>query len=1360
MILLFIFVLEKNATFAACKKRVIPFPVSMFIFKSMKRSYLLFLFISFLIYPTFAQQFYFKKYQVDKGLSHNTVWCVLQDSYGFMWFGTSDGLNRFDGQKFKVYRNDKQDKFSLGNNSVQTLFEDSDQNIWIGTSSGVYIYDRIKEQFSLFDKKTEYDVSISSEVKKIIKTEKGLIWIATLGQGLFIYDPASDNLKQNSQHTSFVWDLSEDRTHRIYSSSLQEGLICFDQNGKYIESFTSFLDNKDLGNSKINCVQTIDDKVWFSVGINNLGQFDSKTRNISYHSSHENIGTIKSISEFSEKELLVGSDNGLYLFNILDERFTRVDNPLDPRSLSDQTINSIVKDAEGGFWISTYLGGINYLAQQTTVFEYFYPTYSTNFSTGKVISQFWEDEDQNVWIASQDGIKILNSQTQRLEPYIIPQISKKIDVRSILIDGDNLWIGTFSDGLKVVNLKTKQLKQYYHNRELASTICSNDILSLYKDSKGTIYIGTTWGVCRYIPSSDNFETLTFVGTMISVFDILEDNQGYLWIATDNSGVFRFDSETNEWKHFSHEKDSPYSINSNSIITLFRDSEDKIWFGTNGGGLCYFNPDAESFSDFDPQNKILPNKVIYSIEEDNLGNFWISSNAGLLRVNPIDYSKKKLFTQEDGLQSNQFNFKASLKTSTGKLYFGGINGFNSFYPNDFRENNYIPPMYIVDVKLYNTDENEGRKILNLSEPIYMTNSITLSYNNNSMIFEFEALSYEKPGRNRYSYILEGFDKDWINNEYSNMASYTNLPPGEYTFRAKGANNDSKWNEKGAAIKVIILPPWWRSTLANAFYLLMSAVVLYFILKYWSKRSRKKFQLQLEEYRIEKEKEVYNSKINFFINLIHEIRTPLSLIKLPMEKLSEEQPVDSKTARYITIINKNVNYLLNVVNQLLDFQKVETQDTKLYLKEQNLNQIVEEIYNQFIHSAEINNIQLILAQPKESIVMMADKEKIVKIVINLLSNAIKHAKSKIKLELKSFDNHIEIHVVDDGPGIPNAEKEKVFEAFYQVNEGNNTGTGIGLAFSKTLAESHKGTLTINDSVWDGSQFILSLPNEYGELVLLEDEPSPDIVEENIPEHQTNIVPETDFKRFKVLLVEDNIDLLNLIEESLNAHFTILRANNGKEALSILAKDTIDLVVSDVMMPVMNGLELTKNIKTDLNYSHIPVILLTAKTTVDSKIEGMEHGADVYLEKPFSVKHLQKQIENLLKLRLSFQKMLATYPTPAIVDTPIPSRDKEFLSKLHQEIEKHIAELDFSIDNIAETMNMSRSTFYRKIKGISGMSPNDYLKTVRLNKAAELLLEGELPISEICEQVAFSSSSYFAKCFKAQFGVLPKYYTGGNS
>lgn len=1327
----------------------------------MRKLYIFCLLILFTSSPSFAKQFYFKKYQVDKGLSHNTVWCILQDSYGFMWFGTTDGLNRFDGEKFVIYRNDIQDLSSLGNNYVQTLFEDDEQNIWVGTNSGIYIYNRKNDNFSHFKKKTKYEVSISGEVTKIIQSQKGQIWIATLGQGIFIYDPQTEELVQNSKDTSFSWDICEDKNHWIHASSLQEGLISYDLNGNKVHTYTSFLDKKDLNNIKINCIQTIDDKVWFSVGINSLNALDTKTKHIkSYYNHNIHVGTIKAITKYSDKELLIGSDNGLYLFNILTETFARVDNPLDYRSLSDKSIHAIVKDKEGGIWIATYLGGINYLAQQIKVFDYYPPTHNTESSTGKIISQFCEDKDKNIWVGAQDGLKILNKKTQTLHPYIIPGTNKKYDIRSLLVDNDNLWIGTYSEGLKKLNLKTNKLSEYYNIRESSLSICSNDVLSLYKDRKGDIYVGTTWGLCKYNKDQDNFETLNFVGTMTSVSDLLEDKSGYLWIATNSSGVFRYNLKSREWKHYSHEDENLNSLTSNSIIRIFEDSNGTIWFGTNGGGLCFFDKENESFKDFDPYNKILSNKVIYSIEEDNLGNFWISSNAGLLRINPKEKNNKKLFTQEDGLQSNQFNFKASLKASSGELYFGGINGFNAFFPNDFKENNYIPPVYVVDVRLYNTDENESKELLQLTAPTYLTNGIELPYNKNSIIIEFKALSYEEPKRNRYSYILEGFDKDWVNSDFSNIASYTNLSPGRYILKIKGSNNDNKWNEEGTSIQITILPPWWRSTIAYLVYTLCLFFLLYCLFKFLAHRSNQKFKKQLEEFQLEKEKEVYQSKIGFFINLVHEIRTPLSLIKLPLEKLSERHSEEEKDSKYLAIINKNVTYLLNIVNQLLDFQKVDSNKSILKLQEQNINYLISDIYNQFIHSAELNNITMSLSLPDKETVLYVDREKITKIINNLLSNALKFTKSKIELQVKILDHRFEVKVMDDGPGIPDNEKERIFEAFYQAtqNSGNNakTGTGIGLTFSRLLAESHKGSLTLEDNQWNGSSFILTIPSEYEEDDLSKIEYVTPLERQIIPSSLEENNNSDAFKKSKVLLIEDNVDLLNLVEDSLNPHFTILKAENGRQAQEIISKESIDIIVSDIMMPDIDGLELTKSVKSDINYSHIPVILLTAKTTLESKIEGLEYGADVYIEKPFSVKFLHKQIENLLKLRYTFQKMITSAPSmESKTEISISKKDQEFINKLHTEIENHIAELDFSIDNIAETMFMSRSSFYRKIKSITGMSPNDYLKVFRLNKAAELLLENNLSISEICDQVAFSSSSYFAKCFKAQFGVLPKDY-----
>ncbi len=1317
-----------------------------------KKLLFLYLLIVSSLLPISSQQFYFKKYQVEEGLSHNSVWCVLQDSYGFMWFGTSNGLNHFDGHNFKVYKNNIKDKYSLGNNSVQTLYEDDNRNIWAGTSKGIFILDHTKETFARFDKKTKFEVSISSEIKKIIKSKSGQLWIATLGQGFFIYDPQHDTLTQNSQKTSFVWDIAEDLSGRIYISSLQEGLICFDQNGKYLESYTSFLDSENSGNSKINCIQSISDRIWFSIGTNNLGCLDTKTGDIKYYSNADtNIGAIHCISKYSEKELMIGSDNGLYLFNTITEKFLRVATPTNPRGLSDQSIYAILKDKEGGYWISTYLGGVNYLAQQTKKIDYYYPTYDGDRIMGKVVNTFCEDKNRNIWIGSQDGLRFLDKKTQTLSAFTLPAKSLKYDIRALLIDGDNLWVGTFGDGLKIINLKNKTISEYNHHREIPNTICSNDVLSLYKVKNGNIYIGTTWGMCTYNRDTDSFTTINYVGSMISVLSMLEDSYDCLWIATYNSGVFRYGLKNNYWDHYTHRQEDMTSINSNSVISLQEDSEGKMWFGTDGGGVSSYNRESNTFEDFDPLDTILPNKVIYSIEEDNSKNLWMSTNAGLLRVNPNKKEDSKLFTQENGLQSNQFNARSSLKGSNGEFYFGGINGFNAFYPDEFRENTYIPPVYITDLNLYNRGEGGQVGKLDIDTPIYLTKELTLSFNQNNFVIQFVALSYEDTQRNQYCYKLDGFDNEWIYTP-NNTAAYSNLSPGKYTFRVKAANNDGHWNEVETTLQIVISPPWWRTTLAYLIYFSIAALLIYAIFRYNRRKMNEKIQYEVEEYNILREKELYQSKISFFVNLVHEIRTPLSLIKLPLDKITDRIRYDESASKYLSMINQNIDYLLNVVNQLLNFQKNENNKTELCLGNENLHTLLKNVYNQFVHYLELKSIAFNLILPDEELIVLVDKEIITKIIINLLSNAIKFTNSRIDLKLEYWEDYFEISVLDDGPGVMDKEKEKIFGVFYQTHLANNTGTGIGLAFSKLLAENHKGNLSIKDNEPRGAIFTLKIPLEKGTAYIN------NLTENTVidTEQRYDLSNDNTFKSCHILLVEDNPDLLNLVSELLSEYFIVIKAHNGQEAIEKLANETIDIIVSDVMMPLMDGLEFCNRVKSNINTCHIPIILLTAKATNEAKIEGMEYGADVYIEKPFSMKYLKKQIENLLKLRLSFQKMLLSMPMQPDSTLAISNKDQEFLTKLQTEIDQHISEPDFSIDNLAEKMFMSRSNFYRKIKNISGMAPNDYLKTIRLNKAAELLMEDGVRIADVFEKVGFSSSSYFAKCFKAQFNVLPKDYS----
>ena len=846
--------------------------------------------------------------------------------------------------------------------------------------------------------------------------------------------------------------------------------------------------------------------------------------------------------------------------------------------------------------------------------------------------------------------------------------------------------------------------------------------------------------------------------MVSVVDILEDMYDNLWIGTSNSGVFRFNTRNGHWKHFQHERNDSTTITNNSVITLFEDLKGTMWVGTNGGGLCSFDPKTETFVDFDPDNTILPNRVIYSIEQDKTGDFWISSNAGLITINPITKQHFRQFTVNDGLQGNQFTAQSSLKTTSGKLYFGGISGFNSFVPDQFMDNQYIPSVYITEIRLpYTTDERVVQDILHLEEPLYRAKTITLPYEYNTFSVSFVALSYEDPLKNRYSYRLKGVDKEWVVNSELNTASYTNLPPGKYVFEVRGSNNDHRWNDQTTSLLIVITPPWWLTTWAYCIYTLLLIGLAYYAGWRWNRYVKKKYKHRMEEYQTAKEKEVYKSKISFFINLVHEIRTPLSLIRLPLEKLLEDKR-EGRDAKYLSVIDRNVNYLLGVTNQLLDFQKMENGGVQLNLKKCDINQLVSDVHGQFTSPAELKGISVVLDLPEGEIFASVDREKVCKIIVNLIGNAVKYAQSRIDIKLVSSGEGFRVSVSDDGPGIPDAEKQKVFEAFYQVKDGKSgaVGTGIGLAFSKSLAEAHHGTLSLEDSVYGGSSFVLTLP--WGEEVVSEE---PEVL---VPESQNPIaqesVGEVPGSKFTILLVEDNVDLLNLTRESLSTWFKVLKAQNGRQALEVLAHETVDVIVSDVMMPEMNGLELTAKVKTDVEYSHIPVILLTAKTTLEAKVEGFEYGADVYIEKPFSIRQLHKQIENLLKLRQSFHKMMTelsgnsgTSPVSP-VEYSVSQKDCELMAKVRAAVEAQLSDENFSVDTLAESLNMSRSNFYRKIKALAGMPPNDYLKTIRLNKAAELLKNG-VRITDVCEQIGFSSSSYFAKCFKIQFGVLPKDY-----
>lgn len=1320
----------------------------------MKKLYFLFLCIILLIGARAVKaspSFFFRKYMAANGLSHNTVLCGLQDSYGFIWLGTSNGLNCYDGNNNIVYRNMLNEGFSFENNFVISLFEEN-RNIWIGANYGLYIYKRASNSFSRFTKTTRYGVVISSEVSKIVKSRNNLIWISTLGQGLFIYNPKDGSLCQNSVHASYICDICQGNDGVLYLSSMQGELLCFTRDGKYMCSYSipNYANLKEM-----NCVANVNGEIWLGAG-ECLYRLNKATKRLEKYDSNTYFGSIHCLLRYSPKEILVGTDKGLYLFNAITRLYQRKDNPADYRSLSDQTVNAMMWDKEGSLWVMTNLGGVNYMSKQSTLFNFYF--LQNNDGKGSVVSKkivgsFCETKGGNVWVGTQNGLYYCNNSTKQIFPYRGGMLSG--DVRSIMQDGSKLWLGTYDNGIRVINLRNGNIKAYTYSKKIPYTICSNSVYCIYKVRKGDIYIGTNWGLCRYDSIRDRFMLLSVMSSMTSIADMLEDASGNLWVATSNCGVMCLNTHNGKWRNYAYEKNNPHSITSNSVIKLFRDSNNTIWFGTNGGGLCSFDPRIDGFINFDPNNTILPNSVIYAMEQDKEGYFWISTNAGLTKINPQNKMDIHQYTVGSDLWGGSFSQHSSIFTSQGEMLFGSINGFYSFFPQKLTEKGDFTPVYITGISFpYLAEGEKEKERLHLDKPLYMKREIVLPYKDNSFSIHFAALRYGNSSRIRYSYMLRGVNEQWAQETESNVATYVGLPPGKYEFLLRESNSMGKGKE--ASLWVVIMPPWYRSHLAYFVYILLILLAAYYAFKRTQTLIRKKIQREMEEHQIRQEQEAYKSKIKFFVNLMHEIRTPLSLISLPLERMREEKQ-NAINEKYIAIVYKNLNYLLGVTNQLLDFEKAENGALILNLEKYDIKSILRDIYDQFVGYTDLKGIELKLKLCDQDVISLVDKDKINNILVNLMGNAIKYAHQKIEMELICNSSAYEISVCDDGGSIPDSEKKRIFEPFYQLHDDKVAaamGTGIGLSYAKALAEAHHGCLRIEDGATGGSKFILSLPVEkrtgQGARVALKPVAELNGGSKTVRSEGGGIKP-------IVLLVEDNVELLEMTADSLKQWYLVLKASNGREALELLNYEEVDVIVSDIMMPEIDGLELCHNVKSNINYSHIPVILLTAKTTLESKVEGMENGADAYIEKPFLILQVRLQIENLLKLRQAFHQLMISFrdngeSNSIMADYGLTPKDCKFTANLQSLLADHLADENFSLDTLAEELNMSRSSFYRKIKALSGMSPNDYMKTVRMNKAAELIGQGER-ISEVAAQVGFSSSSYFAKCFKAQFGVLPK-------
>lgn len=1298
--------------------------------------------------PAKSSSHYFRQYTINEGLSNNAVYSIFQDSKGRMWFGTIDGLHSFDGQRIRVWRNDS-GEISLGN-IIYSIAEDNMQRLWIASDAGLALLNLKTEQFTPFQVKTHAGSSIHSCVSDVYLDSRKNMWVCTTEQGVFCYNLASGVLRQftapNQLPSDRIKDVMEDKNGVIWITTLNRGICSYNPVSDKFKSYPCEQCERNL---------IIFEDSHANLWVGNAGQglflLDRKTGSLEQKIKPENSQALLQIRSIVERQtgvLLLASDEGLIAYNVAEDTWTLTKSLNgDYGGLNDNYLHYLFIDREHGLWIGTYFGGVNYMSPTNSNFTY-YNTTNTAIN-GKVISAFAKDSKDNLWIGTDDaGFFYWDRKNDRYTSYK-PQGNNHTptyqNIHALLQDDDRLYIGMYMGGLDILNLKTGVF-QNFNAGESPNSLYSSGVYALYKDSYGDLWVGTTLGLNRFHPETNSFERI-FEVHPADITCILEDRKGYLWVSSSNKGIFRYERKTGKWKNYRSFAGDASTISTDKIITLSVDYNQRLWVGTDGKGLCRYDYDKDNFVSI--PLSVPSVRVIYRIMPDN-EHLWITTSNGLLKFQP-EQGSLKVYNKYDGLQGNQFSPNAGIRMDDGTMYIGGINGFNAFRPAEMIQNSQVPTVVLTDFQLFNKHVNTSTEDSPLSASITYTDRLVLNKSHSIFSLEFAVLSYTGTEKNRYKYKLEGFEREWTEIAGDPRVTYTNLSPGNYVFRVIASNGDGIWNEDGIALPIKVLPPWWLSYPSLIGYLLLFIGLIYYMFY----RMRRQHSKKLAYMAAQKDKELYNSKIDFFTHIIHEIRTPLTLILAPLDNIMKSKGTVQNVLPQLQVVERNGKRLLMLVNQLMDFRKVEEGGMEIHCQVTNINRLLEDIYKRFKLSAELKNIRVLLNLPSEDCFLCIDPEAFTKIVSNLLSNALKFTTDIIEITLKLDEegHKAELRVSDNGCGINIKEQQEIFKPFYQVKEDRPSdciGTGIGLLLVKKLVGMMQGELNLESEVGSGSTFIVSFATTTAVVEKMELE---EIVQSEEVISSEVILPS--MQNCTLLVVDDNPDLLSFLHDLFAQNYRVVCASNGQEALQLLAEEPADLIISDVMMPGMDGFELCGRIKKTLSTSHIPVMLLTAKVAMEDHIEGLETGADIYIEKPFSAEVLKAQVRSLLENRERLRRNYSNTPSMPIAAVATSAMDEEFLARMSGIIESNMTNPEFSVEALAQELCMGRSNFFAKVKGISGMTPNDMIRIIRLKKAAELFAGGENCISDVCFRVGFSSPSYFAKCFQIQFGVSPTEY-----
>ncbi|WP_316831756.1 two-component regulator propeller domain-containing protein [Pedobacter aquatilis] len=1336
--------------------------------KNIKLTFLILLFI--LSKRVDAQQsISFSSLTVENGLSQNSVMSIAQDSTGFMWLGTRQGLNRYDGYRFKIYKNDPKDPASIFPGEVTSLLTDHKGRLWVGTSGGLNLYDSSLDNFKPIKGLSSNNVEI------IFQDSDKNIWIGThSGLNLLSYQHGKIKIKTfffTSNHkdpVNYINAIFQDRQSNIWLGT-ENGLICINPDaGKYAHTKIRLLPPISI----TAITQDAADNIWVG-SINGLFKIDKalkscKTFRHNNELEHSLIhNDIRELKMASNGKIWIGTQDGLSIMDPRRESFENYQHdPLINTTISHNSIHNLFVDRNQNTWIGTYYGGVNVVSPINTQFKVYRNSRIVSSISGNVISSIVEDDHQNLWIGTEGGgLNYYDRQANRFKAYknnpddstsISSNLIKIIHKASPL--NDKLIVGTHRGGLHIFDPESGVFKRVKNIRSSSGTIGTAEIVALEVDRQDKIWIGSYDGL-SYLEKrfNGNYPLQTSKSPLEkylrtkAITCLFEDRNENLWIGTP-AGLFCYDFKAQKPRSFGKSLGYLPEFQSEYINYISENAAGDILIGTYFTGLHIYNINKNKTRNFQLKNGLINNNVL-GVLEDNNRNLWISTANGLSELNPLN-GRFRNYTKSDGLAGNEFNARSSFKDSEGQLFFGGINGLTSFFPKDIGQNNFHSPLVLSGLKLFNQSVSVNDKSKILKQDINNTETLTFNHEQNHFTIEFALLNYIKSDKNKYSYKLQDYDKSWITSDIPS-ATYTNLQGGSYIFHLKAFNNDGTPGKQALSLKIKILPAPWLSWWAYLLYFLVSACILFLTLRYFFTKAM-----------LKKTQEIQQIKLQFFTNVSHEIRTPLTLIGAPLESLLEETKDKPELNLQIRPIKENADRLMRLVNELMDFRKIETGNFKLQLSKGELIAFSIEIFNAFKSLAESRNIDYSFSSDCSSQEIYFDKSQMEKVFFNLLSNAFKFTKDggQISFKIKTDEQYSCITITDNGVGIPQENRDKLFSDFFQIHnfESNHIGSGIGLAYSKSIVLAHEGEILVESTPArngkDGyTSFLVKLKSSQNwtskhQHPSISHHPSLKAYDLTPSRPLTNQSKEKTCEE-TILIIDDNQQIQALLSTLLADQYEILLAENGLIGWTLATEHLPDLIICDVMMPVLDGLELTQKLKQDERTSHIPIILLTARAAEDHQIDGLESGADSYISKPFSTALLKLNIRNLLQSRVNMRKKFNSEANLQSLNIAVSPIDNTFMAKTVACIEKRMADQDFGVRELASELGMSAPVFYKKIRAITELSVNDFIKSVKLKRALTLLENETYAISEIAYLVGFNDPKYFSREFKKQFGYSPK-------